>query len=299
MDLSRRDFVQTLAVASVAGLSGCCSAKESGMTGDPQKASRIMFGICAGTDKAGKLKEVGFEFIEGGVSGVLKPDKPDADFAAELAKLKASALPMRSCNGFIPKTFALTGPSVAHDAALEYAVTACRRADEAGIPFIVLGSGGARKVPDGFDHAKAKAQFIDFCQKLGDRISDLKVTIVLEPLNKGETNILNSVTEGIDYVDAINRPRIQLLADFYHMMKEDEGPDAIRKAGKRIRHCHIAELEGRKAPGTKGEDLSAFFKALRDIGYVGGVSCECSWPKENVEAAWVKALATMKEQAKA
>lgn len=299
MYLNRRNFVQTLAVASVAGLNGCCSAKEGGMTGKPQKAANITFGICAGPDKSAKLKEVGFDFIEGGVSGMLKPDKPDDDFAQELAKLKASALPVRSCNGFIPKTFPLTGPSVAHNAALEYAVKACQRADVAGVPFIVLGSGAARKVPEGFDHAQAKAQFIDFCQKLGDRIKDLKVTIVLEPLNKGETNILNSVTEGIDYVDAINRPRIQLLADFYHMMKEDEGPDAIRKAGARIRHCHIAELEGRKAPGTKGEDLSAFFKALRDIGYVGGVSCECGWPKENVEAAWAKALATMKEQAQA
>jgi len=120
---------------------------------------------------------------------------------------------------------------------------------------------------------------------------------VLEPLNKGETNLLNSVTEGIAYVDAIDRPRIQLLADFYHMMKENEGPDAIRKADVRIRHCHIAELEGRKAPGTKGEDLSGYFKALHDIGYTGGVSCECGWPKENVEDAWKKALATMRQQA--
>ena len=63
------------------------------------------------------------------------------------------------------------------------------------------------------------------------------------------------------------------------------------------RHCHIAELEGRKAPGTKGEDLSAFFKALKDIAYDGGVSCECTWPKENVEAAWKKALATLRAQA--
>jgi len=144
---------------------------------------------------------------------------------------------------------------------------------------------------------KGKEQFIDFCRKLGDRIQNLKVTIVLEPLNKGETNLLNSVTEGIEYVDTIARPRIQLLADFYHMMKEDEGPDAIRKAGARIRHCHIAELEGRKAPGTKGEDLSGYFKALRDIGYTGGASCECGWPKENIEDAWKKALATMRQQA--
>ena len=291
MHVNRRSFMQALAVAGFMGGAVMAHAKQSTM--------KIKFGLCAGPDKAAKLKEIGFDFIEGGVSGTLKPDKPDAEFEAELAKLKASALPMRSCNGFIPKTFPLTGPAPLHDGALEYAFKACQRADVAGIPCIVLGSGGARRVPDGFDPAKGKVQFIEFCQKLGDRIKDLKVTIVLEPLNKGETNILNSVTEGIEYVDAINRPRIQLLADFYHMMKESEGPDAIRKAGARIRHCHIAELDGRKAPGTKGEDLSGFFKALLDIGYTGGVSCECGWPKENVEEAWKKALATMLGQAKA
>jgi len=267
------------------------------MARSQQPASKLLFGLCAGPDKAVRLKEIGFDFIEGGVSGSLKPDKPDAEFEPELAKLKGSALPMRSCNGFIPKTFPLTGPAPLHDGALEYAVKACQRADAAGIPFIVLGSGGARRVPEGFDLVKGKAQFIEFCQKLGDRIKELKVTIVLEPLNKGETNILNSVTEGVEYVDAIGRPRIQLLADFFHMLKEGEGPEAIRKAGARIRHCHIAELEGRQAPGTKGEDLSGFFKALKDIGYSGGVSCECGWPKENVEAAWKKALETMRQQA--
>ncbi|MDD2460891.1 MAG: sugar phosphate isomerase/epimerase family protein [Kiritimatiellia bacterium] len=261
------------------------------------RQGKILFGVCAGPDKAERLKAIGYDFIEGGVGGTFKPTMPDAEYEAELAKLKQSALPFRSCNGFIPSTYRLTGPETTHDTALEYAVTACRRADLLGVPCIVFGSGGARKLPDGFDASKGREQFIDFCSKLGDRIQDLKVTIVLEPLNKGETNLLNSVTEGIAYVDAIDRPRIQLLADFYHMMKEDEGPDAIRKAGARIRHCHIAELEGRKAPGTKGEDLSRYFKALHDIGYTGGVSCECGWPKENVEEAWKKALATMRQQA--
>jgi sugar phosphate isomerase/epimerase len=289
--IKRRSFVKAAAATGAVCALGVRGARAQ------QGSGKLLFGLCAGTDKAEKLKAVGYDFIEGGVGGTFKPEMPDADYAPELAKLKASALPIRSCNGFIPGKFRLTGPETTHDAALEYAVKACQRADALGVPFIVLGSGGARKVPDGFDAAKGKAQFIEFCQKLGDRIKDLKVTIVLEPLNKGETNLLNSVAEGVEYVDAIQRPRIQLLADFYHMLKESESPDSIRKAGARLRHCHIAELEGRKAPGTKGEDLSAFFKALKDIGYAGGVSVEGNWPKENLDAAWKKALDTMRQQA--
>ncbi|MDD4016850.1 MAG: sugar phosphate isomerase/epimerase [Kiritimatiellae bacterium] len=289
MHLNRRTFMQALAAAGALGGTGMARAVKT--------KPNILFGLCAGPDKAEKLKAIGYSFLEGGVARTLKPETPDAEYAPELANLKACALPFRSCNGFIPGKFRLTGPEPTHAAALDYAVKACQRADEVGIPFIVLGSAGARNVPEGFDMAKGKAQFIAFCQKLGDRIKDCKVTVVLEPLNKGESNILNSVAEGIEYVDAIRRPRIQLLADFYHMLKESEGPDSIRKAGARLRHCHIAELEGRKAPGTKGEDLSGFFAALKAIGYVGGVSCECGWPKENVEDAWKKALETMRRQA--
>ncbi len=258
--------------------------------------NKILLGICSTPARGEALKAAGFEFIEGSVARTLKPEMSDAEYAPEIEKLKACALPIRSCNGFIPGKFRLTGTETTHNEALTYAVTACRRADAIGIPYIVLGSGAARKLPEGYDPEKGKAQFIDFCQKLGDRIKELQVTIVLEPLNKGETNLLNSVIEGIEYVDAIQHPRVRLLADFYHMLREDEGPDAIRKAGARILHCHIAELEGRKAPGTKGEDLSAYFKALKDINYAGGVSCECGWPKEQIEDAWKKAVNTMRAQ---
>ena len=267
---------------------------------DNESEGKLLLGLCASPANAAKLKAVGFDFIEGGVAGSLKPDKPDDEYAPELEKIKTCGLPMRSCNGFFPKDLRLTGPDegLRHDDALKYAVKACERADQAGLATIVFGSGGARNAPEGFDIGKAREQFIAFCKRLAPAIADRKVTIVLEPLNKGEDNFLNSVAEGTEMVDEINHPRIQLLADFYHMMKDGEGPDSIRKAGARIRHCHIAELEGRKAPGTRGEDLSRFFKALRDIGYTGGVSCECGWPKENLEAAWEKALDTLRAQSR-
>ncbi len=287
MQPNRRTFLQALAAASAAG----SFSRARAQSGTPE----ILIGICAGPNQAAKLKAIGYDYLEGGVAGTLKPEMTDAAFAQEAAMIRSCVLPTRSCNGFIPASFRLTGPEPTHAAALNYAVNACRHADAAGIPYIVLGSGTARRMPEGFDPARGKAQFIEFCQSLGDRIADLKVTIVLEPLNKGETNLLNSVTEGIEYVEAIQRPRIRLLADVYHMLKEGESPDSIRQAGARLLHCHIAELEGRMAPGTKGEDLSGFFKALKGIGYAGGVTCECGWPKEHVEAAWKKALLTLRQ----
>lgn len=292
MKLNRRTFNRLFAACGIA-------VAHSRVQAQTTTGAKLRFGVCTGPNHAAKLKGIGYDFLEGGVAKTLMPDLDDNTYAPELAKLKACGLPFHSCNGFLPGHFRLTGPEANHGPALDYAEIACRRADELGINFIVLGSSRARNVPDGFSHDRAKEQFIAFCQALGERIKDRKVTIVLEPLNKKESNLLNKVEEGIEYVDAINRPRIQLLADFFHMMMENEGPESIVKAGSRIRHCHIAELEKRMAPGTSGEDLTRYFKALHTISYVGGVSCECGWPKENTEEAWKKALATMRTQASA
>jgi sugar phosphate isomerase/epimerase len=59
------------------------------------------------------------------------------------------------------------------------------------------------------------------------------------------------------------------LADVYHMLMDGEGPESIEKYGHLIEHTHIAEKEGRAAPGTHNEDFTAYFKALKDVGYKG------------------------------
>ncbi|MBQ9432510.1 MAG: sugar phosphate isomerase/epimerase [Kiritimatiellae bacterium] len=292
--MTRRTFMTTLAAA---GLARAASA-------EPAKP-KFLFGACQGLDKAAKMKAAGFDFIELGVGGTLRPNDSDEAFKPQLDKLLASPLPIRSCNGFLPKDLKLTGPNPLHEKALDYAEKACRRADLINMTCIVFGSGGARNAPKDFDIAKAKDQFIDFCRKLGDRIADCKVTVVLEPLNKKEANYLQTVLEGSEMVDIIDKPRIRLLGDFYHMRCENEPADDFRKAGAKIRHCHIAEHKGRVCPGTNGEDFSDYFAALRDIGYTGGVSCECGWPQKKnedgshtppIEELWAKALETMRRQ---
>lgn len=260
----------------------------------------IRFGSCSEFKYAQDVLDAGFDYFEGGVSEFLMPDKTDEEWNAFLAKAQEAKLTPEACNGFIPGSFRLTGETADHDPALDYAEKACRRADIMSVKFIVFGSGGARAVPEGFDYSKARAQFIDFCKKLAARIADCKVTVVLEPLNSKECNFLNSVDEGIGFVDEINSPKIQLLADFYHMGVDGEGPESIVKAGKRIMHCHIAETDGRTAPGMKGQDFSPFFDALKKIDYNGRVSCECNWPWGDGEwqPARIKALETLKQAAR-
>ena len=94
------------------------------------------------------LKELGYDFWEWGAAGAFIPTKSDDEWKKHRdAKILSAPLPLRSCNGFLPGTFRLTGPEASFDEPLKYAETVCRRADEVGVKTVVFGSSGARNVP--------------------------------------------------------------------------------------------------------------------------------------------------------
>ena len=287
--MNRREFLGLTAGAVAMG--GCCS-----LCGGGEKP-RILFGACRGLKDVPLMKEVGYDFFESGVAAMFMPDKDDEAWKAQKDAILAAPLPLRSCNGFLPGKFRLTGPSASFDEPLTYAVKAYERADEVGLKTIVFGSGGARNAPEGFPKDQAVAQFTEFCRKLALRVAGCKVTIVLEPLQAKEANFMNFVHEGVKICKTVGSPRIRQLADIYHMEQGDESADSIRLAGSLLMHCHIAEKGTRTAPGLKGDgsEFIPYFEALKDIGYAGGVSCECSWgDKKDLAKNLELALTTMK-----
>ena len=226
---SRRDFLGTaLAGAGVAALSPRAGAAEFVPP----------IGITRTIAEAAALRDAGADYIEPGVGPTLVPDKPDADFEAVLAQLRALPIPVKACNVFIPGALKLVGEQANHDAEAAYAETALRRAGFVGIATIVFGSGGARRVPDGFDPARAREQFIAFAKRIAPAAAKAGVTLALEPLNRKECNIINSLAEGAAIVDAVAHPAFRLHADVYHMLQEDEPPEEIVRAGARIVHAH-------------------------------------------------------------
>jgi sugar phosphate isomerase/epimerase len=241
------------------------------------QGQRVTFGAVRPTEEAEALRAAGYDFIEGFVGRLLVPDKPEADFAPLAANLKSLAIPVPVCNSFIPAALKVVGAEANHDAAAAYAETAIRRAGTCGIGIIVFGSGGARRIPDGFDTAQAKQQFIAFAKRIAPAAQKANVLLVLEPLNRKETNFINSLAEGAEIVDAVAHPAFRLHADIYHMMQEDEPPSAITAGGPRIAHVHVAQKGTRHAPMPGGSDFRPYFKALKGIGYQGRIAVEAVW----------------------
>jgi sugar phosphate isomerase/epimerase len=283
---TRRAFIE----AAVAAGAGCWVAPRLASGAEAQPA----FGAMRTIDDAGTLQAAGYDFIEGSVSAVLVPDKPEAVFAPILARVKALPLPLVVCNSFIPGTLKLVGPDARHDEAAAYAETAFRRARAAGLDTIVFGSGTARTIPDGFNPAQARDQFITFVTRLAPIAQREGVRMAIEPLQRRETNLINSLAEGAAVVDEVNHPAVRLQADVYHMMQEREGPEAITAAGSRIIHVHVAQVGTRMAPLPGGTDFRPYFAALKGITYLRRISIESNWPEHDV--VYANALAYLKEQ---
>jgi len=234
-------------------------------------------GVCTSIKNHEIVAAAGFDYIEESVGRFLIPGNSEEEFEKNLAILKESSIPIRACNGFLPGHLKTTGPETHHPQILEYAETAFRRAQLAGIKRIVFGSSGSRNYPDGFDPETAWKQFADLLSKMGPVAEKYDVIVVIEPLRKGESNLINRVDEGLELVQEVNHPNIQVLGDVFHMLRENEEPESFIEARKLLKHTHIAELEDRTAPGLAGDNLSPYLQALKQANYKGGISVEGRW----------------------
>jgi len=245
----------------------------------------MQYGICTSPENTHLYAAAGFDFIELNVQQFLQGEAEESAFLAEWEKVRTCGLPSRAANAFIPGHLAVTGPK-ADLARLEtYAQTICRRAEIAGLKTIVFGSGGARMIPEGFDRAHAWEQLLDFGRMASEVAARHGVTIVAEPLNKKECNVLNSVGECAKYVREINHSNMRLLADSYHWWQDDNDEAALIEAASLLHHVHLATAANRIAPGEEPADFSRFLALLNEGGYRGPISIEATWRDAKKNAA--------------
>jgi sugar phosphate isomerase/epimerase len=226
-------------------------------------------------DDLPRVADWGYDYVEI-VPWLLGPDSDDpATAAAAARRVLASPVPIASMCGFLPDperlNLMVVGPNVDWDHLRAYVTRVFDRMQGVGIDVMGFGSGSARWVPDGFPVAEAVAQvhrFLNLCADLGEPRG---VRIAVEPYNRQDANLMNTVLEALEQVRIVNRPSIKLMADFFHMMLNGETFDELIEAGPSLIHAHIAE-PGRGNPVTTRADHAAFLRTLRSAGYNGRVT---------------------------
>jgi len=242
----------------------------------------MQFGVCADPCDSAWLREAGADFVEGHVQKLFAPAEESWEPAVAP---EALAVPLAATNCFFPGSLKITGPDVDVEAIGAYAARACQRSAAMGSGIIVFGSGTARTVPDGWPREKAEGQLVEAMQAVGPLAVDAGVTIAMEPLQQGESNILNTVAEGLEYMRRADTPGISILCDFYHLAVEHEPLSNLDAAKGMLTHVHIAEPEGRVAPAPGGTDFRPFFRKLKQLGYDARISVECKWDDLRAQAA--------------
>ena len=98
--------------------------------------------------------------------------------------------------------------------------------------------------------------------------------VCLEPLNRFETDFINTCDQALKMVKDVGSPALKVHLDTFHMnIEEKNQAAAIRKAGKLLAHFHACGSD-RGTPGNDHIDWKPIAKALKDIGYKGDVVIE-------------------------
>jgi len=117
-------------------------------------------------------------------------------------------------------------------------------------------------------------------KELSDYAKELNTFIFLEPLNRYETHLINTLQQAVDICKKVDSPNVRVLADFFHMsIEERDIPTSIRAAGEYIYHVHLAD-SNRLLPGFGHTDFRAGFEALKSIGYKNYMAFEAGFPGE-------------------
>lgn len=135
---------------------------------------------------------------------------------------------------------------------------------------------------------EAARAFVEAYREVADAVTDSEALVLLEPLNRYESRYLNSVADCLTVLDAVDRPQTGLVFDFFHAaIEEADLVAAIRLAGSRLKHVHLAD-NNRLLPGRGSIDWTSCFAALHEVGFDGYLNLECSTsgdPKQTVPAA--------------
>ena len=216
--------------------------------------------------------EMGYDYIEATTGEILA--LTDEELDTLVGMVKTGEFLLRYVNSFVRPDLKICTES--KEVLEDYASEVIRRVAMLGAGVLIFGSGVARKHPESMTQEQGMEKFIEFLDICAKTAKEHGIKIALEPLNRTETNILNSVSEGADLVHWLNSPEIVLLADAFHMAIEGETTEVILDNEDIISHLHISEAPGRVYPGKfGGAYLINLGKDLLNEGFCKNATVEC------------------------
>jgi sugar phosphate isomerase/epimerase len=219
----------------------------------------------------GKATALGFDAVE------VFPPAPDSVPPAILRKLlDDNGLELAAVGtgaGWVKQKLHLCLPDAAARAkAREYIRAIIDFAGPFGAPAIIGSIQG--RFGDEVDQPTALKYLAEALEELGEHARQYNVPLIFEPINRYETNLINTIDAGLKLVQPLSTQNVLLLADLFHMnIEEVDTAAALRAGGKFIGHVHFVDSNRRPA-GMGHIDYRPIVDALTSIGYDRFASAE-------------------------
>jgi D-psicose/D-tagatose/L-ribulose 3-epimerase len=219
-----------------------------------------------------KVREMGFDIIE-----ICIEDPATIDVYRINEALKENDLKATICGAFGPDRDASSDDQSIRANAGKYLEACVDAARELGSPVVagpMYSAVGKTRLLSPDERAKQWSLAVETLKPVADYAGQRGVQLAIEPLNRFETDFINTVEQGLDLVGRIGASNVGLLVDTFHMnIEEKDIPAAIRKAGSKVFHFHSCEND-RGTPGTGHVEWKEVASALREINYQGPVVIE-------------------------
>jgi sugar phosphate isomerase/epimerase len=148
----------------------------------------------------------------------------------------------------------------------------CADLGPAGV--MVFGSPKQRSATGGLSPAEASQHLAEGLSRLGAHALERGVTVLLESLSPGQTDVVTSLDEAAALVRQVGSPAVRTMFDCHNAVAEREPHAALlERHFELIRHVHLNEMDGRR-PGTGAYDFKPLLEVLARRGYQGWLSLE-------------------------
>ena len=144
-----------------------------------------------------------------------------------------------------------------------------------GGSYMIFGSPKQRDTR-GIPVEQAKKYFAEGLASVADHAQQRGIEILVEPLGKRTTDVINTLAEASEMTERINHPAIKMMFDFNNTVDETEPFEVLlRKYYKNIHHVHVQEMGGKHlGTGNAVNDYVKAFQVLKDMRYNHWISLE-------------------------
>ncbi|MFP6561250.1 sugar phosphate isomerase/epimerase family protein [Paraburkholderia sp. B3] len=216
-----------------------------------------------------RTAEVGFDFIE---VPALDPKSIDVDFTRR--ELEKNGLGVTFSLGLDAESDISSGDVEKAARGKEKLEAALRVARDCGATHmcgILYSAFQKYYVPP---TAAGIAMSVDILGEVAQTAAKSGVVLGLEVVNRYESNVLNTASQGVELCKRIGAPNVKVHLDTYHMnIEESDIATAVRETGDYLGYFHTGDSH-RGYLGSGSIDFSEIFRALVFSGFKGPITFE-------------------------